>query len=260
MRSRSRRLTFALTLAIRIRPPLTPSDPGFDLIPQRFQRSIAHVTSPTGLAIDSPQGRKLFVLDRVFGQDVQQEGIWEYLSESVNAFVQGYNVSVLAYGQSGSGKSYTMGTSGPLEQADPKMMGELRLFELPRANSGADHAARAPGVIPRAAAALFHQLGGARLDNRNSFSVLRMPKRFSMASVATNATMSAKAKERDWIMKATYVEVRFASSGHHFPRYISDRAYRFTTNSCEIYCSPNPSHRMSVAPSSFVKTQRDAFS
>lgn len=63
------------------------------------------------------------MFDRVFGAEVQQEGVWEYVSESVNAFVQGYNVSVLAYGQSGSGKSYTMGTSGPAEQGDPQVMG-----------------------------------------------------------------------------------------------------------------------------------------
>jgi kinesin family protein 4/21/27 len=108
-----------------VRPPLRPSDPGFELIPQRFKRSIAQVTSPTSLAVDSPQGRKLFVFDRVFGEDVTQEGVWEYVQESVNAFLQGYNVSVLAYGQSGSGKSYTMGTSGPAEQNDERVMGEF---------------------------------------------------------------------------------------------------------------------------------------
>jgi hypothetical protein len=111
-------------VAVRVRPPLRPTDPGFDLIPQRFQRSMVQVTSPTSLAIDSPQGRKLFVFDRVFGEDVNQEGIWEYLVESVNAFVQGYNVSMLAYGQSGAGKSYTMGTSGPEQQGDLDVMGK----------------------------------------------------------------------------------------------------------------------------------------
>lgn len=110
--------------AVRIRPPLAPSDPGFDLIPQRFQRSMVQVTAPTGLSVDSSQGRKHFVFDKVFGEDVYQEGVWDYLSESVGAFVQGFNVSVMAYGQSGSGKSYTMGTSGPDEQSDSKMMGK----------------------------------------------------------------------------------------------------------------------------------------
>lgn len=84
---------------------------------------MVHNLSATSLAVDSPQGRKLFLFDRVFGEEVYQEGVWEYLQESVNAFVQGYNVSVLAYGQSGSGKSYTMGTSGPAEQSDPRIKG-----------------------------------------------------------------------------------------------------------------------------------------
>lgn len=111
--------------AIRVRPPLTPTDPGYELIPQRFQRSIVQVNSPTSLTIDSPQGKKLFVFDRVFSEDIGQEGIWDYLAESTTAFVQGYNVSLLAYGQSGAGKSYTMGTSGPQDQNDVEVMGML---------------------------------------------------------------------------------------------------------------------------------------
>lgn len=109
---------------MRVRPPLQATDPGYELIPQRFQKKMVHVTSPTSIAVDSPQGRKIFVFDRVFGEDVNQDGIWEYLEESVGAFVQGYNVSVLAYGQSGAGKSYTMGTSEPEVQADPKSTGK----------------------------------------------------------------------------------------------------------------------------------------
>lgn len=108
-----------------MRPPLTPTDPGYELIPQRFQRSIVQVNSPTSLTIDSPQGKKLFVFDRVFSEDIGQEGIWDYLAESTTAFVQGYNVSLLAYGQSGAGKSYTMGTSGPQDQNDVEVMGML---------------------------------------------------------------------------------------------------------------------------------------
>jgi len=100
-------------IAIRVRPALRPNDPGYDLIPQRFQKSAIQVMSPTSLAVDSPQGKKIFVFDRVFSEEVGQDGVWEYLQESVSAFVQGYNVSLLAYGQSGAGKSYTMGTASP---------------------------------------------------------------------------------------------------------------------------------------------------
>ncbi|KAI0112763.1 kinesin-domain-containing protein [Hypoxylon sp. NC0597] len=169
----------AVKVAVRVRPPLKPTDPGFELIPQRFQRSMVQTTSDTSIAIDAPQGKKLFVFDRVFGPEVTQEGIWEYLQDSVNAFLQGYNVSLLAYGQSGAGKSYTMGTSGPNEQGDLEVM----------------------GVIPRAAMALFEKLDGpARSSNRNSMSQLRTPARYSMQPPASKA-------EKNWQLKATYVEI-----------------------------------------------------
>lgn len=70
-------------------------------------------------------GRKLFVFDRVFPETTEQEGVWEYVSDSVDSFVQGYNVSIMAYGQSGAGKSFTMGTSGPIDQNNMQDMGEF---------------------------------------------------------------------------------------------------------------------------------------
>lgn len=111
-------------IAVRVRPSLEPTDPGYDLIPQRFQRSMVQTSSNTTLAIDAPQGKKVFVFDRVFSQDTTQEGVWEYLQESVESFLQGYNVSLLAYGQSGAGKSFTMGTAKPSEQDDLETIGE----------------------------------------------------------------------------------------------------------------------------------------
>ncbi|KAF4511782.1 hypothetical protein G6O67_000993 [Ophiocordyceps sinensis] len=171
----------AVKVAVRIRPPLHSSDPGYDLIPQRFQRSMVQTTSNTSLSIDSPQGRKLFVFDRVFSPDVMQNGIWDYLADSVNAFTQGYNVSLLAYGQSGAGKSYTMGTSGPAEQQDAEMM----------------------GVIPRAAAALFDKLnmsrGGTNPSKASvSMSQLRAPRGYGHQNMLG---------DRNWSLKATYVEI-----------------------------------------------------
>ncbi|KAF9878732.1 kinesin motor domain-containing protein [Colletotrichum karsti] len=170
----------AVKVAVRVRPALQPTDPGYELIPQRFQRSMVQVTSNTNIAIDSPQGKKLFVFDRVFGSDVDQEGIWEYLNDCVTAFIQGYNVSLLAYGQSGAGKSYTMGTSGPNEQSDVEIM----------------------GVIPRAATALFEKLDGSKKQaNRGSMSQLRTPNRYSAQGAAGSSS------ERNWSLKATYVEI-----------------------------------------------------
>ncbi|PGH32407.1 hypothetical protein GX50_04771 [[Emmonsia] crescens] len=172
----------AVKVAVRVRPPLKPTDPGFELIPQRFQRSTVHVTSPTSVAIDAPQGRKLFVFDRVFPETVDQEGVWEYLQDSVNSFVQGYNVSILAYGQSGAGKSYTMGTSGPAEQNDQKVM----------------------GIIPRASQLLFEKLTGTT-HNRTGSTGLRTPTRYSVNSSLPN--FGKGLLDKSWQMKATYVEI-----------------------------------------------------
>lgn len=142
---------------------------------------MVHVQSPTSLSIESPQGRKLFVFDRVFGPEVDQAGVWDYLEECISAFTQGYNVSLLAYGQSGAGKSYTMGTSGPAEQDDPDFR----------------------GVVPRAATALFEALEGPkeRNPNRSSMSQLRTPSRYSMQPA------TAARAEKNWTLRASYVEI-----------------------------------------------------
>lgn len=86
---------------------------------------MVQVNTNTSLAVESSQGRKIFIFDRVFAEDSHQKAVWDYLQDGVDSFLQGYNVSILAYGQSGSGKSYTMGTSGPAEQIDPSLRGEL---------------------------------------------------------------------------------------------------------------------------------------
>jgi chromosome segregation ATPase len=44
--------------------------------------------------VNSQQGKKQFIFDRVFEEDTRQQEIWDYVSDSVNSFVQGYNVSI----------------------------------------------------------------------------------------------------------------------------------------------------------------------
>ncbi|KAK6339528.1 hypothetical protein TWF718_008934 [Orbilia javanica] len=170
----------AVRVAVRIRPPLKPTDPGYDLIPQRFQRPMAQIMNDTSLAIDSPQGRKVFIFDRIFGPDVQQDGVWDYLQDSINAFVQGYNVSILAYGQSGAGKSYTMGTSDPNERTSQD----------------------SSGVIPRAALALFDKLSPV---SKSTATGIKTPSRYS--TPLPTFQKQTTSQDRPWSMKATYVEI-----------------------------------------------------
>lgn len=187
---------------------------------------MVHVTAPTSVAVDVPQGRKLFVFDRVFAETVDQQGVWEYLSESVNSFLQGYNVSLLAYGQSGAGKSYTMGTSGPKEQSVVDAM----------------------GVIPRAAQELFEKLDGPAKHNRNSSTGLRTPSRYSMGSASS---LKGNA-DKSWQLKATYVEVRSSTPGLLVVLLFPD-LYRSTMSNCATCYSPIQPPPMNVRPLPFAK-------
>ncbi|ODA80468.1 hypothetical protein RJ55_03426 [Drechmeria coniospora] len=175
----------AVRVAVRIRPPLHAADPGYDLIPQRFRRSTIQVTSETSLSVDSPQGRKLFVFDRVFDPAVTQDDLWRYLEESVTAFTQGYNVSMLAYGQSGAGKSYTMGTSGPVEQQDDQMR----------------------GVIPRAAAGLFEKLQRPLESDKSGSDPIRASSAMSQLRTPRGRGQRSLPDDQAWSLKATYVEI-----------------------------------------------------
>ena len=186
--------------AIRVRPPLQPHDPGFDLIPQRFRASTCEVTSPTNLVVASPQGKKLFVFDRVFEENIDQEGIWNYLSDSVDSFVQGYNVSILAYGQSGAGKSYTMGTAGD-QQLDSTSTGDIA--HTPAVAYLTLLLTESSGVVPRAARSLFEKLQGPSLPRTG----IRSPQRYSTNSVPAFSSINKSQAVKSWKLTATYVEI-----------------------------------------------------
>ncbi|KAJ2607979.1 hypothetical protein H4S08_004624 [Coemansia sp. RSA 1365] len=56
---------------------------------------------------------RTFNVDYAFGADTTQRGIYETsVAPLLARFVEGYNVTVLAYGQTSSGKTHTMGTDG----------------------------------------------------------------------------------------------------------------------------------------------------
>ncbi|KAH9845018.1 Kinesin family [Teratosphaeria destructans] len=175
----------AVKVAVRVRPPLQPTDPGFDLIPQRFRTSTCEVPTPSNLTIQSDKGKKLFIFDRVFDEKTTQDGVWDYLRDSVSAFVKGYNVSILAYGQSGSGKSYTMGTAGPDGQEDPQMR----------------------GIVPRAAQTLFEKLNGGPPRQPGIQTGIQTPKRYSTQGIPTLSAMRSAGGTKTWELKATYVEI-----------------------------------------------------
>lgn len=114
-------------------------------------------SAPPASATASSQATKpqKFLFDRVYGPEEGQEAIWSSVEGLVSRFLEGYNVTVLAYGQTSSGKSYTMGTDRLNEP----------ITEVP-----ADRL----GIIPRAVHTLFsamQQLRGPKVNftARNSY-------------------------------------------------------------------------------------------
>ncbi|EXB67891.1 125 kDa kinesin-related protein [Morus notabilis] len=95
-------------------------------------------------SVANKQIDRVFTFDKVFGPKSQQRSIYDQaISPIVNEVLEGFNCTVFAYGQTGTGKTYTM-------------EGGMR-------NKGGDLPAEA-GVIPRAVRQIFDTLEAQSAD------------------------------------------------------------------------------------------------
>ncbi|XP_010553387.1 PREDICTED: kinesin-like protein KIN-5C [Tarenaya hassleriana] len=102
-----------------------------------FQREVAVSQNIAGKHID-----RVFVFDKVFGPSAQQKDLYEQaVVPIVNEVLEGFNCTIFAYGQTGTGKTYTM--EGECRRAKSGPNGDLP--------AGA-------GVIPRAVKQIFDTL------------------------------------------------------------------------------------------------------
>ena len=62
-------------------------------------------------------GRTFFTFDKTFGEDTSNRQVYDYVAKGiVSSVVEGLNGTIFAYGQTSSGKTYTMQGAGNLEQ------------------------------------------------------------------------------------------------------------------------------------------------
>ncbi|GAA5979174.1 hypothetical protein JCM11641_008450 [Rhodosporidiobolus odoratus] len=147
--------TSSVKVVVRIRP-----NNGSDAaaVPQRFQRTVVQSVSSTSLSaenagpsttstISSPphsvanrHGKSSFTFDRVISPEEGQQAVYEAAKPLLDSFLAGINATILAYGQTSSGKSFTMGTD---RLADNEQMDQDRL-----------------GITPRAVSEIFQRLKG----------------------------------------------------------------------------------------------------
>ena len=128
-------LLLTFYIALRIRPPTTQDSTS---IPTRFQRSVIQATSSTSVSIETPSNapgstsspsattalpgsaakKQVFTFDQVHPPPTTQYVLFESTAKPlVSRFTEGFNCTILAYGQTSSGKTFTM--TGIDLEADP---------------------------------------------------------------------------------------------------------------------------------------------
>ncbi|KAI9446696.1 kinesin domain-containing protein [Lactarius indigo] len=163
--------TTSVQVALRIRP-VTPQDAVN--IPARFQRTVIHATTTTSVSVDvttsapatpgastatappSPSPvvnakKQHFTFDQVHGQDTTQHALFTATAQPlITRFLEGFNCTILAYGQTSSGKTFTM--TGVDLDADP----------LDPTNG--------IGIIPRAVSAIFQRARAIKEERGGAWS------------------------------------------------------------------------------------------
>ncbi|KAJ6490639.1 hypothetical protein C8R47DRAFT_454318 [Mycena vitilis] len=165
--SSSSAATTSVQVALRIRPA-TSQDSS---IPARFQRSVIHASTPTSVSVDNAAGpatggpapaasaasataagkKQVFSFDRVHGPPTTQHEMFTANAQPlISRFVEGFNCTILAYGQTSSGKTHTMtGYDLDADPSDP--------------NNGM-------GIIPRAVSTIFSTAKQLRDDRQGAWS------------------------------------------------------------------------------------------
>ncbi|SCV69289.1 BQ2448_2309 [Microbotryum intermedium] len=133
----------SVKVVVRIRPPTTEHA----RVSTRFQRTVVAALNSSTLQLESATSggsaslsassaltktpKLTFTFDRVISPEEGQSDVFACAEPLVESFLTGLNATILAYGQTSSGKSYTMGTDRTSEADDA--LGEDRLGITPRA-------------------------------------------------------------------------------------------------------------------------------
>ncbi|KAK0463641.1 kinesin domain-containing protein [Desarmillaria tabescens] len=146
--------TTSVQVALRIRPTTAQDSTN---IPARFQRSVLHATSTNSVAVEGTSSappnagsssavpaasssaaskKQVFSFDQVHGPSTTQHAMFTSTAQPlISRFIEGFNCTILAYGQTSSGKTFTM--TGMDLDADPSDPGN------------------GMGIIPRAVSTIF---------------------------------------------------------------------------------------------------------
>ncbi|KAL6298424.1 hypothetical protein BKA93DRAFT_830711 [Sparassis latifolia] len=156
--------TTSVQVALRIRPT---NNQDTNSIPARFQRSVITAATPTSVSVDSttPAGsnaagatavsanagkKQLFTFDQVHPPTATQHALFTSTAQPlISRFAEGFNCTILAYGQTSSGKTFTM--TGIDLDADPS------------------NPSNGMGIIPRAVSTVFSRCREMKDERGNAW-------------------------------------------------------------------------------------------
>ncbi|KAI9350823.1 kif21a protein [Obelidium mucronatum] len=129
-----------VTVAIRVRPPNAVSAKNKEshqstlhkvclgtiskanAIVLSKEEPLSMSNAPLPSSNSTATARKTFTFDKIHASESSQEELYNSsCANLVNQFVDGFNVTIFAYGQTSSGKTYTMGSNNDLNTPDHEM-------------------------------------------------------------------------------------------------------------------------------------------
>jgi hypothetical protein len=150
---------------VRIRPTTTQDTHS---IPTRFQRAVIHALGSNAVSVDAVSAsaagaggamspgpgvgkKQTFAFDHVLPADSTQHDVFVATAQPlISRFLDGFNCTMLAYGQTSSGKTFTM--TGIDLDADP------------------NDAGNGMGIIPRSVATIFARAGQLRDERAGTWT------------------------------------------------------------------------------------------
>lgn len=121
--------------------------------------SFENTATAKRITVSKDKIQRDFVFDAVFGPNSSQKEIYEKsVGDAVGENIfQGYNTTILAYGQSGSGKTFTMFGKKEAEKMAPSPDGSTsaQSFKFDKSSDLESYVSAEEGIIPRAINDLF---------------------------------------------------------------------------------------------------------
>jgi kinesin family protein 4/21/27 len=129
-----------IRVALRVRPAIV-SENSAGVVPANC---VQIVQNEPQVIVGREASRKTFTYDYVYGPSSTQNEIYKELAAPlVNQFLGGFNATILAYGQTFSGKTYTMGSSNEPNTSEeelgilPRVFNQL--YDTKFEDDGLDH-------------------------------------------------------------------------------------------------------------------------